>query len=95
MLKYVQQCYVKVVLNYILVGCPWIIIDLDDNGNFLFVFECTVVNFATYRQFTNAAWDCIIEKKKKKGEEEEKIKIALSLGYPYSYFYNKRCNMLL
>ena len=48
-----------------------------------------------YRQFTNAAWDCIIQKKKKKGEEEEKIKIALSLGYPYSYFYNKRCNMLL
>ena len=22
-LKYVQQCYVNVVLNYILVRCPW------------------------------------------------------------------------
>ena len=32
----------------------------------LFVFfEGTVVNLATYRQFTNAAWDSIIKKKKK------------------------------
>ena len=45
------------------------------------------VNLATYRQFTNAAWDWIIKEKKK-------IKIALSVGYPSSYFYNKRCNML-
>ena len=26
-----------------------------NNGNFLCVFECTIVNLATYRQFTNAA----------------------------------------
>ena len=36
----------------------------DNNGNFICVFECTVVNLATYRQFTNAAWDWIIKKKK-------------------------------
>ena len=55
-----------------------------------------IVNLATYRQFTNAAWDWIIQKKKKKKKrKEKKIKIALSLGYPNSYFYNKRCNMLL
>ena len=35
------------------------------NGNFICVFECTIVNLATYRQFTNAAWDWIIKKKKK------------------------------
>ena len=40
-----------------------------NNGNFICVFECTIVNLATYRQFTNAAWDWIIQKKK---EEEEK-----------------------
>ena len=51
------------------------------------------VNLATYRQFTNAAWDWIIQKKKE--EKRKEIKIALSLGYPNSYFYNKRCNMLL
>ena len=66
------------------------------------VFECTIVNLATYRQFTNAAWDWIIKKKTKtktkqnKSQKKEKeIKIALSLGYPSSYFYNKRCNKLL
>ena len=26
-----------------------------NNGNFTCVFECTIVNLATYRQFTNAA----------------------------------------
>ena len=26
----------------------------------LIAFECTIVNLATYRQFTNAAWDWII-----------------------------------
>ena len=40
-----------------------------NNGNFICVFESTIVNLATYRQFTNAAWDWIIQKKK---EEEEK-----------------------
>ena len=73
----------------------------NDNGNFICVFECTIVNLATYRQFTNAAWDWIIKKKKTKNKTKQKpkkkkeIKIALSLGYPSSYFYNKRCNMLL
>ena len=27
----------------------------NNNGNFICVFECTIVNLATYRQFTNAA----------------------------------------
>ena len=26
-----------------------------NNGNFICVFECTIVNLATYRQFTTAA----------------------------------------
>ena len=50
-------------------------------------FKGTIVNLATYRQFTNATWDWIIKKKKK-----SKLHC---LGYPSSYFYNKRCNMLL
>ena len=58
----------------------------NNNDNFICVFECTIVNLATYRQFTNASWDWLMKKK---------IKIASSLGYPNSCFYNKRCNMLL
>ena len=27
----------------------------NDNGNFVCVFECTIVNLATYRQFTDTA----------------------------------------
>ena len=27
----------------------------NNNGNFICVFECTIVNLATYRQFTNPA----------------------------------------
>ena len=74
----------------------------NNNGNFICVFECTIVNLATCRQFKNAAWDWIIKEKKTKTETEtkqnkiqKKFKIALILGYPSSYFYNKRCNMLL
>ena len=66
------------------------------------MYECTIVNLATCRQFKNAAWDWIIKKKKQKQKQKQnktkakkKFKIALSLGYPSSYFYNKRCNMLL
>ena len=65
----------------------------------LFVFlNVQFVNLATYRQFTNAAWDWIIKKKKTKTKTEtetkqnkiqKNFKIALSLGYPSSYFYNK------
>ena len=36
----------------------------NNNGNFICVFKCTIVNLATYRQFTNAAGDWIIYKKK-------------------------------
>ena len=36
----------------------------NNNGNFISVFECTIVNLSTYTQFTNAAWDWIIKKKK-------------------------------
>ena len=38
----------------------------------LFVFECTLVNLATYRQFTNAAWDWMIKKKKTKTKKKNK-----------------------
>ena len=44
-----------------------------NNGNFICVFECTIVNLATYRQFTNAAGDWIIKKKKQK-ENKTKAK---------------------
>ena len=64
----------------------------------LFVFlnwECTIVNLATYRQFTNAAWKTKkktnkqTKNKNKAKKKRKEIKIALSLGYPSSYFYNK------
>ena len=61
------------------------------------VFDSTIVNLPTYRQFANAAWDWIIQNKQtnKKVEAEKKMKVASSLGNPSSYFYNKRYNMLL
>ena len=43
----------------------------NNNGNFICVFECTIVNLATYRQFTNAAWDWIIKKKKKQKTKKQ------------------------
>ena len=43
-----------------------IVFNNNNNGNFICVFECTIVNLASYRQFTNAAWDWIIHKKKRK-----------------------------
>ena len=47
----------------------------NNNGNFICVFECTIVNLATYRQFTNAAWDWIIKNKKnKKSKTKQKQK---------------------
>ena len=62
----------------------------NHNQNFICVFECTIVNLSTDRQFTKAAWIGLFTKKKRK-----EIKIALNLGYPISYFYNKRCNIFL
>ena len=49
----------------------------NNNGNFICVFECTIVNLATYRQFTNAAWDWIIYKKQKT-KKQNCIKSGLS-----------------
>ena len=46
----------------------------NNNGNFICVFECTIVNLATYRQFTNAAWDWIIKNKKNKNKNKTKKK---------------------
>ena len=44
----------------------------NNNGYyFICVFECTVVNLAMYRQFTNAAWDWIIKKKKTKTKTKQ------------------------
>ena len=47
-------------------------LSMDNNGNFICVFECTIVNLATYRQFTNAALDWIIKKKKNKNKNKQK-----------------------
>ena len=72
--------------------------ELGNNGNFICVFERTIVNLATYRQFTNAAWDWIIKKKQtnkqKPKKKKKEIKIALSLGYP-SYNNNNNNNSTL
>ena len=51
-----------------------IVFNNNNNGNFICVFECTIVNLATYRQFTNAAWDWIIKKKKQKTKTKAKKK---------------------
>ena len=51
-----------------------IVFNNNNNGNFICVFECTIVNLATYRQFTNAAWDWIIKKKKTKNKTKQKPK---------------------
>ena len=48
-------------------------INNNNNGNFICVFECTIVNLATYREFTNAAWDWIIEKKNKNKNKQKQI----------------------
>jgi len=51
----------------------------NNNGNFICVFESTIVNLVTYRQFTNAAWDWIIKRKEKqkqnKSQKNKKKKI--------------------
>ena len=47
----------------------------NNNGNFICVFKCTIVNLATYRQFTNTAWDWIIYKKKKTNKQTNKSKL--------------------
>ena len=46
----------------------------DSYGNFICVFECTIVKLATNRQFTNSAGDWIIQKKKKRERKKEKKK---------------------
>ena len=48
-----------------------------NNENFICVFECRIVNLATYRQFTNVAWDWIIQKKKKKRKDRKEKKWKL------------------
>ena len=70
----------------------------NKNGNFIWVFECTIVNLATYRQMLleiGLFKKNRTKQKQKKDKKRKDIKIALSLGYPNSYFCNKRCNMLL
>ena len=42
----------------------WICVVNGEFSDFICVFKCTIVNLATYRQFTNAAGDWIIYKKK-------------------------------
>ena len=68
-----------------------------NNWNFIYVFECRIVNLATYRQFTNVAWDWIIQKKKKRKEKkgnQNYIKSGLSqflflLYLSFSWLYIK------
>ena len=43
----------------------------NNNGNFICVFDCTIVNLATYRQFTNAAWDWIIKKNQTNKQQKQ------------------------
>ena len=43
----------------------------NNKGNFICVLECTIGNLATYRQFTNSAWDWIIKKKERKKKEKK------------------------
>ena len=40
--------------------------------HFICVFECTMVNLATYTQCTNAVWDWIIQKKEKERKKKER-----------------------
>ena len=56
--------------------------DNNNNGNFICVFECTIVNLATYRQFTNAAWDWIIQKKKRKERKKNEKKRIQNCNIP-------------
>ena len=62
-----------------------------NNWNFVYVFECRIVNLATYRQFTNVAWDWIIQKKKKrkekKGNQNYKTKFLFLLYLSFSWLY--------
>ena len=44
----------------------------NNNGNFICVFGCTILNLSTYRQFTNAVWDWIIQKKERKKKEKKR-----------------------
>ena len=54
---------------------------------FVCVFECTIVNLATYSQFTNAAWEWVFKKNNKREQKKIKWKLHfLSLGYPNSYW---------
>ena len=46
--------------------------DNNNSGNFICVFECTIVNLTTYRQFTNAAWDWMIQKNKTKQKQKKR-----------------------
>ena len=74
--------------------------DNNNNGNFICVFECTIVNPTTYRQFTDAAWHWIIQKTKQNKTknknkaipppQKKEMKIALSLGYPSFLFLQQK-----
>ena len=79
----------------------------NNNGNFICVFECKIVNLATDIGNLQMLLEIGLFIKRKQQQqqktktktkqkpERKNIKIALSLGYPSSYFYNKRYNMLL
>ena len=53
--QFAQCSYIKLYELRIIMLLDEIRNNNDNNGNFICVFECTIVNLATYRQFTNAA----------------------------------------
>ena len=69
--QFAQCNYIKLYELRIIMLLDEIRNNNDNNGNFICVFECTIVNLATYRQFTNAAWDWIIKKKKKQTNKKQ------------------------
>ena len=63
----------------------------NNNGNFIYLFECTIVNLATYRQFTIGCFEIeLLFKKKnqnfiKSGLSAKKDVICCSNGYIYHF----------
>ena len=61
---------------------------LNNNGNFVCVLKCTIVNLTTNRHLQTLLEIGLFN-------THTKIKISSNLGCPNSYFYNERRNMLL
>ena len=62
----------------------------NNKGNFICVFEYAIVNLATYRQFTNAAWDWIIKKKKTNKQTNKKNQNCIKSGLSQFLFLQQK-----